>query len=285
VTDQLFGLEMKITTGALLSMISKLFAMLGSRSRNTDGAIKDSPLRRYVDSRFLLPSASLVRLGTSYGGWLIPAAPGLTGESVCYLAGAGEDISFDCALAQRFHCNIRVIDPTPRAVQHFMDLKKALKEGRRFPINNSQSEFYEITATDLARMKFLPIGLADQDADLKFYLPKNSSHVSCSTVNLQKTKDFFTAKCHRLRTVMAQQSDEVVDLIKMDIEGAEYSVIRDILASGLLPRILLIEFDEAHTPLDSDAGSRIADHVRQLAQAGMRCIAVEGSNATFVRGW
>ena len=82
---------------------------------------------------------------------------------------------------------------------------------------------------------------------------------------------------------MAQQGDRKVDLVKMDIEGAEYSVVKDMLASGMLPGILLIEFDEAHTPLDNDAGSRIRNHIHQLVQAGMRCIAVEGSNATFVR--
>jgi hypothetical protein len=132
-------------------------------------------------------------------------------------------------------------------------------------------------------MKFLPIGLADQDVELKFYLPKDPAHVSCSTVNLQRTESYFTAKCHRLHTIMAEEGDVKIDLIKMDIEGAEYSVIRDILASSLLPRMLLIEFDEAHTPLDDDAGTRIHDHINRLVEAGMHCVAVEGCNATFVR--
>jgi hypothetical protein len=60
-------------------------------------------------------------------------------------------------------------------------------------------------------------------------------------------------------------------------------LIKDMLATGLLPRVLLIEFDEAHTPLDGDAQSRIGDHMRQLVRAGMQCIAVEGCNATFVQ--
>lgn len=242
-----------------------------------------SPLMAYVDPRQLASPDTLLRLGTPYGGWIIPVDPGLRDDSVCYLAGAGEDISFDCALAQRFHCKVRIIDPTPRAVEHFRQLERATMEGRRFPINNSESEFYQITAADLARLRFLPIGLADHDGELKFYLPRDPSHVSCSIVNLQKTGDYFTAQCHRLSTVMAQHGDAQVDLLKMDIEGAEGAVIGDILAAGLLPRVLLIEFDEAHTPLDDNAGSRIRGYIRQLVQAGMRCIAVEGSNATFVR--
>jgi FkbM family methyltransferase len=262
--------------------LGRLSAVLRQPSPPAAGEANPSPLMRHVDARKLYPRDRLVRLGTQYGGWLIPADCGLSRESVCYLAGAGEDLSFDCEIARRFHCKVRIIDPTPRAVQHFHQLAQATTEGRRFPVNNSQTEFYSITASDLACMTFLAIGLAGEDGELKFYLPRNPAHVSCSTLNLHKTEDYFTAQCRRLSTVMAQQGDRQVDLIKMDIEGAEYSVIQDMVASRLLPDTLLIEFDEAHTPLDGDAESRIGDHIRRLVQAGMRCVAVEGSNATFV---
>jgi hypothetical protein len=43
---------------------------------------------------------------------------------MCYSAGVGEDISFDCALVERFHCQVRVIDSTPRAIRHFNNLEK-----------------------------------------------------------------------------------------------------------------------------------------------------------------
>lgn len=242
-----------------------------------------SPLTSYVAPAFLYAEAQLMRLGTEYGGWLIPVAHGLDANSICYLAGAGEDISFDCALASRFHCAVRIIDPTPRAVEHFRQLGEAVRAGRRFPVNNSTTDFYDITPRDFARLSFLPVGLADKDVELKFFLPKNPAHVSCSTVNLQKTEDYFTAQCHRLATVMAQQGDTMIDLLKMDIEGAEYSVIRNIVASSLLPRLLLIEFDEAHSPQDGGAAERIRTHVHLLLDAGMRCIAVEGSNMTLLR--
>lgn len=246
-------------------------------------ASKKSPLLKHVSNKHLAPANALVRLGTAYGGWIIPADAGLNGDSVCYLAGAGEDISFDCALAQRFHCTVRVIDPTPRAIEHFRLLKEAVGSGQCFPINNSTTDFYNITHLDLARISFLPIGLADRDVNLKFFLPKNPVHVSCSTLNLQKTEEFFTAQCHCLATIMSQQGDSRIDLLKMDIEGAEYMVIRDIIASGLLPRLLLIEFDEAHTPLDGDAHLRIQESISLLTHAGMRCVALDGVNATFMR--
>src|SRR5690349_20031148 len=86
------------------------------------GTIDESPLLRYVDRSQLLPREKLLRLGSQYGGWLIPADLRLGDTSVSYLAGAGEDISFDCALASKFHCQVRIFDPTPRAVQDFEQL-------------------------------------------------------------------------------------------------------------------------------------------------------------------
>jgi FkbM family methyltransferase len=224
-----------------------------------------------------------MRLGTDYGGWYIPLDSGLHEESVCYCVGAGEDISFDCALAERFRCHIRIIDPTPRAIKHFRALQESVRQGTRFPVNNSSSEFYEITEHNLRRVLFLPVGLAESTSDMKFYFPQNRDHVSCSIVNLQKTEEYFTAQCKRLADIMREQNHTHIDLLKMDIEGAECSVIRDIVQSSILPRLLLIEFDEIRSPLDDDSGLRIKEHIDLLLRAGYICIAVDGSNATFIR--
>lgn len=262
-------------------MLQKAVGKVRGLARGRGGKV--SPLLPYVDRTRLLPPGELLRLGTVYGGWIIPKDHGLAADSLCYCAGAGEDISFECALVERFGCRVRVIDPTPRAVQHFRDLERAIRSGKRFSVNNSRSDFYSITEAHLDRLSFLPVGLANQDAELKFYLPRNLAHVSCSVVNLQKTDRYFTAPCFRLSSIMRQHGDRAIDLLKIDIEGAEYGVIEDLAASESLPRLLLVEFDEAHTPLDDKAPERINTHIALLARSGMRCVAVEGSNATFVK--
>jgi FkbM family methyltransferase len=258
-----------------------VFSLLSRSSQAATG--NQSTLMSCINPSTLSAPSALIRLGTAYGGWIIPADAKLSQDSVCYLAGAGEDISFDCELVRRFGCRMRILDPTPRAVAHFEQLQLAVKEGRRFPINNSDTEFYEVGPTDLERMTLIPVGLAEQDTELRFYLPRNPEHVSCSTANLHNTEEYFTAQCHRLGTMMAQLGDARVDLLKMDIEGAEYGVIRDLVRSRILPGLLLIEFDEAHSPKDAGAGGRIKEHVELLLRAGMRCIAVEGSNMTLER--
>jgi FkbM family methyltransferase len=261
-------------------LFSKVVRSLRTLTQGTKGG---SPLLPFVDPAALHHDCDLLRLGTVYGGWIIPASSGLTEESLCYCAGAGEDISFECALVERFGCYVRIIDPTPRAIQHFQDLEQAVRLGTQFPVNNSRTDYYSVTDTHFDRLNFLPVGLADKDIEMKFFLPQNPAHVSCSVVNLQKTEKYFTAPCLRLSSIMDRQGDGSIDLLKIDIEGAEYGVIEDIAASGILPRLLLIEFDEAHTPLDNKANERIGRHIDLLVRSGMRCVAVEGSNGTFVK--
>jgi FkbM family methyltransferase len=263
------------------SLLARLLGRSTAVSSSPSGS--GSPLLAFVDAALLLPPERLIALGTAYGRWIIPADAGLNEHSICYCAGAGEDISFDCALAQRFHCTVRVIDPTPRAIRHFDGLAEAVKAGHPFPINNSTEDHYAITAEDFQKLTLLKCGLSDRDQELKFYLPKNPAHVSCSIVNLQKTEEYFVAQCLRLESIMQRAGDSSIDLLKMDIEGAEYAVIRDLATTRRLPGILLVEFDEIHMPLDCHAGDRIREHIDILANIGMRCAAVEGSTAAFIR--
>lgn len=242
-----------------------------------------SPLLPCVDRAGLLSSEEVLRLGTTYGGWIIPADNGLTADSLCYCAGAGEDISFECTLVARYQCLVRIIDPTPRAIKHYQGLEQAVRVGMRFPVNNSEVDYYTVDERNFNRLHYLPVGLADKDCEMKFFLPQNPAHVSCSVINLQKTEQYFTAPCLRLSSIMKREGDASLDLLKIDIEGAEYGVIENLAVSDLLPRLLLVEFDEAHTPLDDKAPERIRQHIDLLRRSGMRCVAVEGSNATFVK--
>lgn len=240
-------------------------------------------ISNYVDMANVLPSDATVVLGTAYGGWTLPKDHRLSEASICYLAGAGEDISFDCELATRFKSTVRILDPTPRAVGHFREFQKAVQKGTPFPINNSETEFYEIDSDSFRRLTFLEYGLADIDGEMNFFSPKDPNHASYSSLNLQHTDIYISVPCCRLSSIMKENNDNVIDLLKMDIEGGEYMVIRDLVSTRTFPRLLLIEFDEVHSALDSEAERRIATHLRLLADAGYKCVAINGCNATFVR--
>src|SRR5437867_11111385 len=71
--------------------------------------------RLYVRSQLPLPAGGrLVRVGSAYGGWVIPDGL-LHPESLVYSGGLGEDISFEIGVLERYRCAVFGFDPTPRA--------------------------------------------------------------------------------------------------------------------------------------------------------------------------
>ncbi len=214
---------------------------------------------------------NLISIGTKYGGWTIPDNF-LNNDSIVYLAGAGEDISFDVGIAEKYGSKVYIFDPTPRAKTHFDSLMNGIKQNKKVSINNSKTDFYQIKNENIENLEFIELGLWNKEEKLKFYAPKNPEHVSHSLVNLQKTEDYFIAKVDRLSNIMKQQNHKYIDLLKIDIEGAEYKVIESILEDKVKIKVLCVEFDEAHNPLDNKYIDRIKDSVTKLMKYGYKII-------------
>ena len=199
-----------------------------------------------------VPRSDLVRLGSDYGGWWVPEAAVRPG-AVAYCAGAGEDITFDLALHER-GCTVTTFDPTPRAAAHVQRV-----------------------APTSERFRFVPVGWWDRHERLRFYSPRNPEHVSHSVVNLQGTSEFFVAEVKAVHQLMSELGDERVDIVKMDIEGAEHRTLDAMLRRGPLPAVLCMEFDQPQ-PVRKVVGA-----VRRLQQAGYTLNRIEAWNYTFTR--
>jgi FkbM family methyltransferase len=195
----------------------------------------------------------MVRLGTDYGGWWVPSSL-VTSEWICYFVGVGTDVSFDTALIERFGCLAWGIDPTPRTI-----------------------EWVTTQQTD-PRWVFVPIGVAGASGELRFYAPENPEHVSHSIKNPQRTTTYFTAEVLTIADLMRRLGHPAVDLLKLDIEGAEHETIRQMLNDGIRPRVLCVEFDQ---PEPLSWGRQTATALRR---AGYELVKVDGFNLTFVLG-
>lgn len=197
---------------------------------------------------------SLVRLGTRSNGWWVPGDVTVPG-TVAYCAGAGEDISFDLALHQR-GVECVTIDPTPRAIAHVRTVHPG---GDRFT--------------------FVPVGLWTERTTLRFYAPSVASEVSHSVVNLQRTasSESFTAEVDTLASIMAAVGHDHVDLLKVDIEGAEPAVLRQLLDDGPRPAVVCFEYDQ---PQSSRA---LLVLLRQFRRHGYRLVRRERWNFTLRR--
>jgi FkbM family methyltransferase len=199
------------------------------------------------------PELGLEKIGTAYGGWIVPTA--LIGPAWrCYDGGVGEDASFDLGVIERFGCDVFAFDPTPRAIA-----------------------YAEPIASREAHFQFRPVGLWSSDTVLKFYSPRDPAHVSHSVVNLQHTTEWFEAAVVSIPSIMAELGHTSIDLLKLDIEGAEHAVIAATLRAGILPRVLCFEVDQ---PVSA---YRFWSTIRRVLGKGYDLVAVDGWNFTFVR--
>lgn len=158
------------------------------------------------------------KFGDHYGGYMVPEEL-VNPESIVYSFGLGENSTFDVELCDHAGCDIHIFDPTPRSIAFF---KKELQQ-------NSKLIFHEY-------------GLWKENGLARFYAPANETHVSHSILNIQQTNKWFFARVKPLSVIMKELGHTHIDLLKMDIEGAEMEVIPDMIRSQIFPRIICVEF-------------------------------------------
>ncbi len=217
----------------------------------------------------------LRRIGKN-ASWVVPKDM-LDETSICYLAGAGENITFDLGLVNLFNCKSFIFDPTPRAKFHFDNLKKNISK-------EESTDVYSLTHYNEANISFHEIGIWDKETTIKFYAPKNPNHVSHSIVNLQKTDNYFEAKVDRLSSLMKKLNHTKIDLLKLDIEGAEYTVLDTIIEDQIDIPIICIEFDEAFNALDDQYVERIKSQLMKFKERGYIIVNVDHpGNYTLIK--
>ena len=198
------------------------------------------------------------RHGSDCGEWWI-CPRNVNPGSVVYSLGIGEDITFDVSLIQRHGLIVHAFDPTPGSL--------AFVESQRLPPG----------------FKYYPFGVAARDGQATFFPPLNPSHISHSLLSRPSTQDrAIQVEIRRLDTIMRDLGHSTIDVLKMDIEGAEYEVIDDILGSGVQIEQILVEF---HHRLPSVGIDRTRQAVRKLNEAGYRIFfaSESGEEYSFIR--
>jgi FkbM family methyltransferase len=206
-------------------------------------------LSRSID---LQPREDLVRLGTPYGGYVIPRSLPRA-EWTCYSGGLGHDVSFELELIGRYGCTVHGFDPTPRSILYAEEVSE------REP-----------------RFRVHPVGLFSEDSEQRFFSPRDNDHVSHSITNLQGTDRYITARCRRIGSMMSELGHDRLDLLKLDVEGAEYAVLDSLVEDGIQPKVLLIDLHPNPT----------LEHAVSAAQSlfdrGYAAVYVHRSDVTFV---
>jgi FkbM family methyltransferase len=166
--------------------------------------------------------------------------------------GVGEDASFDLELINRFGCEVYAFDPTPRSIEYVH------KQLAGFPAYH-----------------FTPIGLWKINAKVRMFAPLQNDHVSHSITNFQSTSTYIEVECRNLRTIMKSLGHAKLHLLKLDIEGAEFEVIKNILFESIQVDVLCVEYHPSTI-------RQILASIRSMLTAGYEVVAREGWNYTFV---
>jgi FkbM family methyltransferase len=191
-------------------------------------------------------------LGNERARWCV-CPTNLSADSVVYSFGIGEDISFDLQLIDQFGVKVHAFDPTPRSL--------AWLRYQTYPEAFVVHEF----------------GVSDYDGVCSFFPPENPLHVSHSAVETRSGAP-IEAQVLRLATIMEALGHSVIHLLKMDIEGAEYAVLSDLLKSGIRVDQLLVEFHHRWPSVGAEK-TRVA--IRELNLAGYYIFNVSPSGEEY----
>jgi len=198
-----------------------------------------------------------------YADWIL--CRDLTaGCSVVYSLGVGDNIDFDLAVVKELGAQVHAFDPTPKTSQWLSD--------KELP-----KEFH-----------FYPWAVAGRDGELVLY-PRLKRDGTLSSTMFTLIAGDESVRDHAVRvpaltlqTIMARLGHHTIDILKMDIEGAEYDVLESMLATAIRPVQLLVEFHSGFPGIGRD---KTIKSVRQLKSAGYTIadISVTGREVLFVK--
>ena len=108
---------------------------------------------------------------------------------------------------------------------------------------------YNLESITVEQIILIEKALTNSENEIvSFYPPQNPSHVSHSISNYQnnfiKTDNFIEVTTTTVSEIIKEYNIKHIELIKLDIEGAENQVLPHLLFSKILPNQILVEFDE-----------------------------------------
>jgi len=195
------------------------------------------------------------------GWWFTPER--LNEDSIVYSLGVGDEIDFDLSIIDKYGVTVHGFDPTPSSIDM-------------------------LNAADLPdRFHFHPWAVTAEDGSLKFYprLKKDGSKsdVMYTMIAEEETvDDVIEVPAYSLSTIAQKLGHQHIDLLKMDIEGAEYEVLDGLLASPNKPTQLLVEFHHRFAGIGLEKKAKI---IKRLRDDGYRIFAISeiGREVSFLR--
>jgi FkbM family methyltransferase len=195
---------------------------------------------------------------TGFGAWTI-CPERITSKSIVYSIGVGDDISFELSLIRSFGLTvIFAFDPTPTSISWLAR-------------QHAPEEF-----------RLLQYAISDFDGSARFYPHENPNSVAHSLITREATAaQSVDVQVRTLSTVMAELGHSYIDLLKMDIEGAEYAVIDNLISQKVEVHQLLVEFHHLDRSTPGMRPGRTKDAIQKLNRAGFKIFHVTPSGQEY----
>ena len=174
-------------------------------------------------------------------GWVVDESL-LNRESVIYSVGVGSNIDFDVELINSLGATVHAFDPTPRSIEW---------------VKNQQLPKHFI---------FHPFGLSAENGHMDFFPPAKASSTHFSPIDRYgDTNNIVRAPVKDIDTIASELNHKEIDLLKMDIEGAEYEVIEALPKNRVAINQILIEFHHMYKGIPI---SKTVDAISTLSNLG-----------------
>ena len=217
-------------------------------------------LKRLVGKELRLKTELDVASEFSAGWHFDPSA--LNKDSVVYSCGVGDEVDFDLAIINGYGAQVHAFDPTPSSLE--------MVEQRDLP----------------RQFRFHPWAVSGEDGTLTLYRRVRRDGSASSVMYTMSPDDAVDEEgidtpAYTLRSIMDHLGHSQIDLLKLDIEGAEYAVLENLLQTDLRPAQLLVEF---HHRFEGIGLERTARLIGRLHAAGYRIFAISdvGREVSFL---
>jgi FkbM family methyltransferase len=208
------------------------------------------------------PTPEPIWISGGYESWGVSPSR-LPQHPLIYSFGIGRTLEWELELIQKFRAEVHAFDPTPASIAWIAQ--------QSLPPSLHAHAW----------------GLSDKDGELFLYPPKsddgeNFTQEKLEYVSAQHSARAIAVPVKRALTTMRELGHHHLDLLKIDVEGAEFEAIPEMLTSGVRPDQLMLELHYHYPTRSFKEGLAL---IRTIEGAGYRCshISQRGLEFSFVR--
>ena len=183
--------------------------------------------------------------GARSGVWTVHPE-GLGPHSIVYSFGVGDNIAWDLAMIETHGLELHAFDPTPRSIEWI--------SRQKLPPS----------------FHFHDFGLAHFDGEIELFEPRKVHKINY-TSRAEKKGGIRKISCpvRRFGSIAQELGHANIDILKVDIEGAEVEALPDILESGFPIGQLLVEF---HYNYPSISFESTLERIARIRSAGFQIL-------------